>query len=211
MARDEIRITWLGHSCFRIVRGDYSVVFDPYRDGSIPGYAPLRTQADEVFLSHGHDDHNFREGVTLHRPAAQSPFTVTKIVCPHDDARGAKRGMNTIYVLDDGILRLAHFGDIGCPLDSSQREKIGHLDAALVPVGGYFTMDPAGIEELMQQLNPCVVIPMHYRFGSYGYPVIGTVDDYLRLVKGTIRRYPSNTFVLTEETTPQTAVLTFPG
>lgn len=211
MAKDEIRITWLGHSCFRIVRGDYAAVFDPYRDGSVPGYPPLRTEADEVFLSHGHDDHNFRQGVTLTSPAAVSPFRVTEIVCPHDDAGGSKRGMNTIRVLDDGTLRVAHFGDVGCPLSEEQIREIGRLDAAMVPVGGYFTMEPAGIYRLMQKIGPRVVIPMHYRTGKAGYDVIGTVDDYLAFVKGTICRYNTNTFVLTDETPAQTAVLTFQG
>ncbi len=53
----EVKITWLGHSCIRLEKDDYVIVLDPYADGSIPGYPPLRTEADKVLCSHFHGDH----------------------------------------------------------------------------------------------------------------------------------------------------------
>ena len=206
-----IRFTWKGHSCYIADNGGYKVVFDPFRDGAVPGYDNIRLSADRVICSHEHRDHIFKEGVEIVPSGLADPYTVTEIECPHDDAGGTLRGMNIITVLDDGKFRFAHFGDIGCPLDEGQRAEIGKLDLALVPVGGHFTMEPDGIYELMEQLGPRVVVPMHYRNGALGYPVIGTLDAYLKYVKGDIREYDTNTFVLDEDTPAQTAVLKYLG
>ena len=207
----KITLTWRGHSCFRIESEGYRIVLDPFSDDTVPGYGHVRETADEVICSHEHGDHNFRDGVSIRGAHPANPFTVTVIDCPHDDAGGSKRGMNKIHVFDNGSLRVAHFGDIGCPLSEEQRAQIGRLDAAMVPVGGYYTMEPDGICELMSQLSPKVVIPMHYRSESFGYPVIGTLEDYLKLVSGQIIRYDSNQIDITEDTPAQTAVLAYKG
>ena len=139
----------------------------------------------------------------------ESPFDLTQSpACPHDDEGGMKRGMNMIHVLDNGSLRIAHFGDIGCPLNDAQREKIGKLDVAMLPVGGFFTMEPDGIEELIEQLQPRIVIPMHYRTEEFGFPVIGTLDDFLKL-RSDVVRYDTNEITITKELPSQTAVLKY--
>ncbi len=209
--KKDITITWKGHSCFRIECDGYSIVFDPYSDNTVPGYGLVREEADQVLCSHEHGDHNFREAVTIVPSGKENPFTITTVGCPHDDDGGKKRGMNLIHVLDNGTLRIAHFGDIGCPLNEKQKETIGRLDAALVPVGGYYTMEPEGIAEMVKELQPRVVIPMHYRTESFGYPVIGTLEDYLKLVSGEILRCEGNTYTLTENSPEQTVVLTYQG
>lgn len=211
MIMSNITLTWRGHSCFRIESDGYSVVTDPFTDDTVPGYGHVRETADEVICSHEHGDHNFRDGVTVREEHPANPFRVTVVECPHDDAGGSKRGMNKIHVFDNGTLRVAHFGDIGCPLDEAQREAIGKLDAVMVPVGGFYTMEPDGIAELMEQLAPRVIIPMHYRSDMFGYPVIGTLDAYLKLVKGDVIRYDTNQITITPETPAQTAVLAYQG
>ena len=207
----DIILTWRGHSCFVIESENYKIVTDPYKDDTVPGYGHVRETADAVLCSHEHGDHGFREAVTLRESGGKNPFTITEIECPHDDAGGTKRGMNLIRVFDNGTLRVAHFGDIGCPLTEEQMAKVGRLDAAMVPVGGFYTMEPDGIAELMEKLSPKVVIPMHYRSDTFGYPVIGTLEDYLKLVKNEIVRYDTNTIQITENMPEQTAVLLYQG
>ena len=80
-----MKITWLGHSCFTVKSQGYKIVLDPYKDGSIPGLAPVREEADQVLCSHGHGDHCGTECVSL-RQGGPSPFTVETI-----DAVQAKR------------------------------------------------------------------------------------------------------------------------
>ena len=206
-----MKFTWKGHSCFVVEDRGFKVAFDPFGDDAVPGYGKVRITADAVLCSHEHRDHAFRDGVKIEKSGAEDPFVITTVECPHDDAGGSKRGMNTIYILDDGEFRFAHFGDIGCPLTDAQIEEIGKLDLALVPVGGYFTMEPDGIYVLMQKLDPKVVVPMHYRNGELGYPVIGTLDAYLDLVQGNIVKYDTNEFELTKDTPAQTAILKYLG
>ena len=207
----EITLKWRGHSCYKVSCEGYSILFDPYEDGKVPGCGPVRETVNEVLCSHEHGDHNFRGAATIEDNGAKNPFTITTVTCPHDDAGGSKRGMNTIHILDNGSLRVVHFGDIGCPLTEEQRAAIGKADAVMVPVGGYLTMEPDGICELMEQLSPRVIIPMHYRSESFGFPVIGTLDAYLEKAKGNVCRYDTNTLVLTEDTPEQIAVLSYLG
>ena len=155
---EQVKITWHGHSCFKIEDEGFSIVIDPYLDGKVPGLKNLRLEASSVICSHDHDDHGYVEAVTIVDTDKESPFDLTLVACPHDDEGGMKRGMNMIHVLDNGSLRIAHFGDIGCPLNDAQREKIGKLDVAMLPVGGFFTMEPDGIEELIEQLKTTYTI-----------------------------------------------------
>ena len=206
-----IKLTWRGHSCFKIECEGYSIVVDPYKDNTVPGLPQVREEANEVLCSHEHADHCSRESVTIVENGAENPFEITKVACAHDDDFGNKRGMNLIHIFDNGELRIAHFGDIGCPLNEKQLEMIGKLDAAMVPVGGFFTMEPDGIYALMQQIDPRVVIPMHYRSDEFGYDKIGTLDAYLQLVTGNIVSYDDNTMEIAPEMHYQTAILQYRG
>ena len=157
-----MKITWLGHSCFTVESQGYRIVLDPYKDGTVPGLAPVRVEADQVLCSHGHDDHCGTEGVSL-RQGRPSPFTVETIDTWHDDKNGAKRGPNTIHILSDGQCRVAHLGDLGCDLTPEQTDRLRSLTALLVPVGGFFTINATQAKKLAEEIAPTVVIPMHYR------------------------------------------------
>ncbi len=175
-----MKITWIGHSCFKIESKGYAVILDPYEDGSVDGLKPVREEADLVLCSHEHGDHNGRSCVSL-RKGASSPFVIEKIETYHDDQKGAKRGPNTIHILDDGECRVAHFGDLGCMLSPEQEEKLRGLDVALIPVGGFFTIDAGQARELAERIRPGIVVPMHFRSGDFGFPVLGTVNEYTKL------------------------------
>ena len=199
MKTTDITITWHGHSCFTLTCDDYSVVLDPFSDGTVPGYGPVRETADEVLCSHEHGDHNFRDAVKLRRQGRKNPFIVKELLIPHDDAQGTKRGMNLIRIFDNGRLRVAHFGDIGCPLNEEQKALLQGLDAVLVPVGGYYTMEPDGIAAMLKAIAPRVIVPMHYRSESFGYDVIGTLPDFLKLMDTEATYLEGNSFTLTGE------------
>lgn len=183
-----MKITWIGHSCFKIEKDDYAIIIDPYADGSVPGYSPIREKADMVLCTHEHADHNFRDGVELIERTGipfNIPFNIEVIDTYHDEVRGAKRGPNKIYIIDDGETRVAHFGDLGCDLTPDQIEKLQNLDAAMIPVGGFFTIDAKQAAALVSVLNPKTVIPMHYRSDAeyFGYDVIGTVAEFAEIME----------------------------
>ena len=176
-------ITWIGHSCFKVEEAGYRIVFDPYDDGYVPGLGPVRETAEEVLCSHEHGDHNARKRVKL-TSGGMSPFTVTKIETYHDPQKGALRGRNTIHILSGAGKRIAHFGDLGCELPADQLAQLENLDIAMIPVGGYYTIDAAQAADLVRKINPAHVIPMHYRGdgNSFGFDVIGTVREFTDLM-----------------------------
>ncbi len=207
-----MKITWIGHSCFRVETESWSVVLDPYADGSVPGYRPVREKANQVLCSHEHGDHNARGCVTL-EPAGNKavPLEVTRLETYHDDVRGTKRGPNTIHLLSDGVCRIAHLGDLGCGPEPEQKAALTGLDLLMIPVGGFFTIDAAQAAGLVRELKPKRVIPMHYRSAEGGYDVISTAEPFLREMKNVIR-LESAQYTLDEEaplvSTPLVIVLT---
>lgn len=201
-----MKITWLGHSCFRVETADGAIVFDPYVDGCVPGVAPLRTEADAVLCSHGHRDHGAAEKVAISGKACA--VKVETVNTFHDDRLGTKRGKNRIHILSSEGLRLAHLGDLGHMLRGRKLEAIRNVDALLVPIGGHYTIDPHTAWRLAEACGARVVIPMHYRLGAMGFDVIAELSDFTALCGNTIY-YPGNTMELTADTPAQTAVLTY--
>ena len=191
-----MKITWIGHSCFKVEEAGYRIVFD---HGYVPGLGPVRETAEEVLCSHEHGDHNARKRVTL-VSGSKSPFTVTKIETFHDPLKGVLRGRNTIFILSANGKRIAHFGDLGCKLPADQLAQLkdldiamipvgGHytidaLDIAMIPVGGHYTIDAAQAADLVHKIAPAHVIPMHYRGdnNAFGFDVIGTVKEFTHLM-----------------------------
>lgn len=201
-----LRIEWLGHSCFRLTGDGVSVVIDPYADDMIPGLAPLRCTADAVFCSHNHDDHGCTANVSL---TSRSPeLTAERLVVPHDDCGGTKYGLNRIHIFTLGGARVAHFGDIGSLPDAAQLARLKKLDAALIPVGGKYTLDADAADALARAIAPRVVIPMHYRTDAFGFDDIGTLSAFTAL-RGDVRESPDHSFVLEDDTPAQTLVLRY--
>lgn len=175
-----MKITWIGHSCFKIEEQGYSVVFDPYADGSVPGLSPVREEANLVLCSHGHGDHNAAENVQIKESDAQ-PFKVTRIETWHDDKQGQLRGSNTVFVLEKDACKIVHFGDIGCQLTEEQAKMLSGADLVMIPVGGFYTVDAREAAQIVQAIHPRLIIPMHYRKGGIGYDVIGEVERFTEL------------------------------
>ena len=173
-----MKLTWLGHACFLLEADGYRIVTDPYT--GVPGYPSLSVSAHAVFCSHGHFDHNAVDRVTL-LPHQDSPFTVREIASFHDDRGGTLRGGNTIRVFTADGISVAHLGDLGHPLSAEQLAAIGPVDAALVPVGGVYTLDATGAKSVCDALKPRCVLPMHYRHAPYGLAEVGGVEPFLAL------------------------------
>jgi len=205
-----VQITWNGHSCFSITSEGYTIVLDPYEPESVPGLEPLDLFADELFCSHDHADHSCSWVVQLSQEPGDSPFTVKTIKTFHDPQQGKLRGENTVHLLTAGNMKLAHLGDLGCSLTPEQKKKLMNLDVLMIPVGGFFTIDAKEAHDLVKELNPRIVIPMHYRTDSFGYDKIGRLEEFTRLCDNVVR-YDTNTIEVDKKTPPQTAVLSYEG
>ena len=182
-----MKITWLGHSCFKIESDGYSIVIDPYEDDSVPGLGPVREKANKVLCTHGHSDHNAEHNVEV-LPAAEPKISVIDFETYHDDAEGTKRGTTKVFLFDDGKSRVAHLGDVGCELTDAQKSLLAGVDVLLIPVGGFYTIGPREAAYLTLELDAKYTVPMHYRSkeDAFGFDNIGTVYDYAGLLSGIV-------------------------
>ena len=184
-----MEIQLIGHSCFRLKGKKAIVVTDPYSPSV--GLKLPKLKADIVTISHNHDDHNnfAAVGGTLQR---KKPFVVTGpgeyeiagvsifgTASFHDNCQGKERGPNTIYLINFDGLKLVHLGDLGHKLNDHQLEEVDGADLLFVPVGGTFTLDAEGASEVVSQIEPKIVIPMHYRLAGLKID-LKPVDDFLK-------------------------------
>lgn len=183
-------ITWLGHSCFMLEQDGFRVLLDPYR--GVRGLPDIETEADAVYCSHDHFDHGYTEKVRL-TSGKENPFAVTEVQTFHDGQGGTQRGGNTVRKFTAGGVSAAHLGDLGHLLNGEQLAALGHCDAVLIPVGGFFTIDAAAAKQVADAIGAAVVIPMHYRDGAVGIDVLGTLDEFTGLYPAEqIKRYGSS-------------------
>jgi len=177
-------ITYLGHSSFKLKGKEASVITDPYSNET--GLKYPKVEADIVTISHEHTDHNnFKavggepkiiNGAGEYEIGGVSIFGVPSY---HDEKGGEERGRNTIYVINVDGVNVCHLGDLGHKLTAEELEEIGTVDVLLIPVGGVFTIDAAGAVEVVSQLEPSIVIPMHYKTEGLKYE-LGPVEDFLK-------------------------------
>jgi len=183
-----MEIQSLGHSSFRIKGKKVIIVTDPYRDEI--GLKMPKVSADIVTVSHQHHDHN--NVAAVGRTARREPFIISGpgeyeilgvaifgLASFHDAEKGAKRGKNTIYIFSLDGLRLVHLGDLGHKLDEGQLEEVNGTDILFVPVGGVYTIGPRLAAEVVGQIQPKIVIPMHYQVPGLSFQ-LAPVDDFLK-------------------------------
>ena len=164
----QMDISWLGHSCFRI-RGSHSVVAtDPYSPDL--GYSLGKPTAGIVTVSHQHPGHSYAEGIggeprVVTRPGEYEigGVLIIGITSFHDANQGENLGKNNIYVMEIDEVSVCHLGDLGHVPTAGQVEEIGNVDVLLLPVGGISTIDASIATEVVRQLEPKVVVPMHYK------------------------------------------------
>ncbi len=162
-------ISWLGQACFRIQSGDLTLVVDPFSKDI--GLTPPRFRADVVMITHSHYDHANAESL------AGEPFVITGpgeyetkgiSVCGietfHDAVQGKERGMNTIYRIEVEDVSILHMGDFGEPqMRAETLDEAGDIDILMIPVGGKYTIDSSEAAKIVKQIEPKIVIPMHYK------------------------------------------------
>jgi L-ascorbate metabolism protein UlaG (beta-lactamase superfamily) len=202
-----MKLTWYGHSCFKLSTAQGDVVFDPYEPNYVPGLELPELQAELCLCSHGHGDHNYTAGVKL--SGADCGLKVTKIPCFHDEKHGRLRGKNTIHIVEAEGKRVAHMGDLGHVLSPEQVAELGHIDLMLIPIGGYYTIDAATAKRVVQQVRPELVVPMHYRGEGFGFDAIGTVESFTALMDN-VSYVNSNQLEPDSVTTPAVVVLKCP-
>jgi len=169
-----MKIAWYGQSCFKLLvktnGGDkITIIIDPFSKDI--GLNPPRGSADIVIVSHDHYDHNNIKSISGEPFIIDGPgeYDVKKVFIKgiysfHDNSKGEERGVNTISVIEAEDMKICHLGDLGQKeLSDKQLEKIGEVNILMIPVGGDFTINGSEAVRIINQIEPNVVIPMHYK------------------------------------------------
>ena len=169
-----MQIIWRGQSCFEILSSQgknnhVNIVVDPFDEDT--GLRVPKLEADILLVSHEHHDHNNMKAVGGNPFLIQGPgeyeikgVYIQGIDSFHDASLGKEKGQNTIYTIEVEDLRLCHLGDLGQKeLTPEQVEKIGEIDILMIPVGGVYTISAKEAVKIMSQIEPNIVIPMHYQ------------------------------------------------
>jgi L-ascorbate metabolism protein UlaG (beta-lactamase superfamily) len=162
-------ITYLGHSSFKIRGKGATVVCDPYDAAAVGLKFPKHVEADIVTVSHDHGDHNATNQVEGNPFVVRGPgeyeikgIGIVGHTAYHDDQKGELRGRNTIYRIEVDGVSVVHLGDLGHMLTSDQVDELNGVNVLMVPVGGLHTIDATVAVHLINEIEPSVVIPMHY-------------------------------------------------
>ena len=205
-----VKVIWHGHACFELQGEKVTVIIDPFKGVGIPD---PKAAADIVLCTHSHQDHNNINAVIGEQGETLEGFIGSKnikgipikgIASFHDDAKGSKRGRNSIYAFTLDGLQFCHLGDLGHELTHLTIDEIGDVDVLFVPIGGFFTIDPDTATKICEQLNPKIAIPMHYRMPEMHamFDQLKTVDDFL-MGKANVERAKGPTVNIEKDKLPK--------
>lgn len=177
-----MKIVNLGHACYLLKSKTVAVVVDPYRNKSVPNLKLPRVEANYVFSSHDHYDHDAKNLINI--VPTNEEINVKTVVVPHDHHNGEHRGLNTMHFFNIDGYRILHTGDLGCIPSKEVLEQMKNIDILLAPINGFYTISAKELKQIMDLVNPRVTIPMHYfkKENSSGYPDGGQIDEFKSLV-----------------------------
>ena len=184
-----MKIAWYGQACFRLIlktkNGDkITIITDPFSKEI--GLTPPRGSADIVTVSHDHYDHNNVKVISGDPFLIEGPgeydvkgVLIKGVYSFHDNSQGEERGINTIYVIEGEEMKICYLGDLGQrELSSSQLDKIGDIDILMIPVGGIYTINGSEAVQIINQIEPKIVIPMHYKIPKLKIK-LNNIDKFL--------------------------------
>ena len=180
-------ITWYGQACFRLQSGQTTVAIDPFEKKL--GLTPPKFEAQIALVTHEHFDHNNTKDIKGDPLVIDGPgeyetsgVRVRGVFSYHDNTEGKERGTNTMYAIKMEDIRVVHLGDLGQNrLTEEQLDTLGEVDILMVPVGGTYTLDAKQATEITNQIEPKIVIPMHYKVKDLKVK-LDPVDNFLKEV-----------------------------
>jgi L-ascorbate metabolism protein UlaG (beta-lactamase superfamily) len=181
-----VDLTWLGHACFRLRGRDVSILTDPY-EGADWGYPPLSTSANLVTVSNDHPHHAGLSGIEGRPRVLRGPgeYEIGGALIWGVRTAARKNGgahKNTAFVIQLEELAVCHLGDLAeAPLSPEELTRIKDADVLLVPVGGNCTINAAQAAEVVAQVEPKLIVPMHYATEeTRGHLALDEIDRFCK-------------------------------
>jgi len=187
LERDQVRISYVGHSTFLIESPQLVRIATDYSDWVKPPVLP-----DIATMNHAHSSHYTLSpdpGIKYVLHGWREDEKPARIDLQYKDVRvwnvptnirtfdgGTERHGNSIFIFEVANLCIAHLGHLHHTLTQQQLNEIGRVDIVLVPVDGSYTLDLDGMVEVLHALKAPLMIPMHF-FSAY------TLDRFLQRVR----------------------------
>jgi len=164
-----MEITYFGLNAVRLRGREATVMIDPYEPKL--GLAPVRLNVQIVIFTHEDPTHFSTQGLAgdPHIVTGAGEFEIKAVAMTgtqtyHDGKKGAERGKNFIYTVEIDDLRICHLGHLGHGLSEDQLEGIGSkIDVLFVPIGGGSHINSAQATEIVNQIEPKLVVPISYK------------------------------------------------
>ncbi|HSX14913.1 MAG TPA: MBL fold metallo-hydrolase [Candidatus Saccharimonadales bacterium] len=169
-----MEITHLGNGVVKLANRNFSILVGPT--------LPKGASANVVALTEPNQAAPASEAVVLDGPGEYelSGVHITGVAAQlHVDESG-QRG--TIYAIDSDEVVVACLANIAPGLSDQQLEAMGQVDVLIIPVGGKgLTLDATAAAKIVSQVEPHVVIPIHYDDGKSKYATAqDKVDPFLK-------------------------------
>jgi len=172
-ADDMVEITFLGHASFEIASpGGVRAVTD-YNGVNVPADPPMIATMNHAHSTHYTLDPDPRIPYVLHGWAEDGRMPVIDLTVQDMHVTnlatnirtwdgGTERYGNSIFVFETGGLCIAHLSHLHHLLEPADIATLGHIDIVMVAVDGMWTMSQEDAAAVVEQLQPRVVLPMHY-------------------------------------------------
>ena len=185
-------LKWYGQAFFKIViknsqKENVVLAIDPF-DKTLGPKVP-NFPADILLISHSHYDHSNKSAIKGTPFLIEGPgeyerkgIFIKGILGFHDNSKGKERGTITIYKISGEDMSVCHLSDIGQnSLTEEQMDELGEIDILLIPVGGIYTIGAKQASEIIAQVEPKIVIPMHYKIPGVKVNLQG-VEKFLKIM-----------------------------
>jgi L-ascorbate metabolism protein UlaG (beta-lactamase superfamily) len=207
---DAVRLTFVGHATFLLETPQGVRAATDYNGVVLPDGVP-----DLVTMNHAHMTHytdrpdpriahvlrGWREdGAPARIDMRVGDLRVWNLpTSTRGWGEGEKTYGNSVFVFESAGLCIAHLSHLHHVLTEDDLAVLGPIDVVLAPVDGVWTLDLAGMAEVLDRLHPRLVIPMHY----YGNSVL---ERFLAQERDryAVRRAGDVTTILSRATLPDT-------
>jgi L-ascorbate metabolism protein UlaG (beta-lactamase superfamily) len=214
----QIKLTFVGHATWLIETPGGVKAATDYNDYIRPAVVPdiaTMNKAHTTHFSMAPDPdikHVLRgwnpDGGPARHDLTEGDLRVRNVPTNIRDWQGGAIGYgNSIFIFEAAGLCIGHLGHLHHTLTPEQIGQIGQLDVVMVPVDGSYTLDTAGMVEVVKALRARLILPMHY-FNQF------TLNRFLDKVRGdfAVEMAESNVLEVSQAKLPTTPkILVLPG